>query len=68
MGKGKRSTGTSLFAPSATFCFLFLSLYLFLCFQLPSNVIVYLVYHLLEGVLSYNPRFEEVSSSPSIIC
>jgi len=36
----KRSIGTSLFA-SATFRFLFLSFYLFLCSQLPLNIIVY---------------------------
>ena len=40
--QGKESS-TSLFL--LHFCFLFLSFYLFLCFQLPSNVIV----------LSYNP-------------
>ena len=40
-GEGKRGAGASLFASSATFCFLYLSFYLFLCFQLPSNVIVY---------------------------
>ena len=38
---GKWGTSASLFAFSATFCPLFLSFLLFLCFQLPSNIIVY---------------------------
>ena len=35
------SSGASLFASSTTFCFLFLLFNLFLCPQLPSNIIVY---------------------------
>ena len=38
---GKWSASASLFAFSATFCPLFLSFHLFLCFQLPSNIMVY---------------------------
>jgi len=38
---GKWSASSSLFAFSATFCPLFLSFHLFLCFQLPSDIVVY---------------------------
>ena len=40
-------------------CPLFLSFHLFLCFQLPS---ISWFDDLLEGVLSYNPRFEKARS------
>jgi len=38
---GKWSAISCLFAFSAAFCPLFLSFHLFLCFQLPSNIMVY---------------------------
>jgi len=37
---GKWSASSSLFAFFATFCPLFLSFHLFLCFQLPSDIMV----------------------------
>jgi len=57
--QGKRSVSASLLAFSAAFCVLFLSFYLFLtsnCLQVSLFTI------LLEGVLSYNPRFEKARS------
>jgi len=38
---GKWSASSSLFAFSATFCPLFLSFHLFLCFQLTLDIMVY---------------------------
>ena len=51
--QGRWSASAGLFASPAKFCFLSLSLYLFPCFQLPSNVAVHRFVR--GGSILYNP-------------
>jgi len=62
---GKWSAGASLFAFPAKFCFLFLSLHLFLCFQLPPDIIVYQFVRR-DSILKL-PSLKKRVPSPSVI-